>query len=71
MFREFQFGWRREKASSFYFLRNEKNEMCLTVRLAFQLAGNVFVYDFVACLSTKVSKYITGRKSARTFVSRL
>jgi len=24
------------KASSFYFVRNEQNEMCLTVRLAFQ-----------------------------------
>ena len=38
---------RWEKASSFYFLRYEKNEMCLTAQLAFQLAGNVLVYGLL------------------------
>ena len=44
---------RWEKASSFYFLRHEKNEMCLTVRLAFLV--QMFNFSSVSALLTTVS----------------
>ena len=44
-----QFGWRWGRASSFYFVRYEQNEMCLNVRwLFFQLTNNVLALGVVA-----------------------
>ncbi len=55
---------RWEKASSFYFLRHEKNEMCLTVRLAF--LAQMFNFSTISALLTTVkAKISTGWQRRR------
>jgi len=39
------------KGKLFLFFEERKNEMCLTVRLDFQLAGNLFIRVTFICLS--------------------
>ena len=40
-----------EKASSFYFLRHEKNEMCLTARWLFRACGQLIYMRYYAFIS--------------------
>ena len=45
-----RYGWWWGRASSFYFERNEQNEMCLTVRLVSELVANSLYPHKKCCL---------------------
>ncbi len=69
------FLWRWKKASSFYFLRHDKNKMCLTARWL-KLAGNGFAYDTAGLerqlrlsVGSAACESAVGSGAATTYVS--
>jgi hypothetical protein len=52
------FGWRWGRASSFYFVRHEQNEMCLNVRWAFLFFNGIQRTDIR--MNTVISILLVG-----------